>query len=284
MKRALLTVGTLNYIPGITATLRTAERFHPDVDRIVYVPAAEVEEARCIWGDRATVTSPPRELAGVPAKFQQLVARTFIGTFDYDAVVYMDCDAHFTAPAPELWDVPPGQINGVKSGRNQTVIRGMPDDMRDLFQAAFPEVCGNQVLNCGVLALRPADWRDLPERFERVFADGCFPRYDVWMDQPLLNVVFAGKINWLDRRFNASDLYDLGIPADVRIMHYTGPNKPWHDDYSRIVPMYHMWLQHGHGETRALPLLLSRLRIALWTPKRLLGQALRKRREARDDV
>jgi lipopolysaccharide biosynthesis glycosyltransferase len=99
------------------------------------------------------------------------------------------------------------------------------------------------------------------------------------MDQPLLNVVFADRINWLDRRYNASDLYDLGVPADVRVMHFTGPNKPWHDDYSRIAPQYHYWLKFGCGHT-GFPLLASRLRIALWTPKRLLGQTLRKRREA----
>ena len=134
------------------------------------VPADQVEEARGRFGQLAEILSPPRALAGVPPKYQPSVYRLFAMTLPYDTVAYVDSDAIFCAPAPELWETEAGKWNVTQDGGAIGGEHGAGSDAGGVL-AAIPGDCGEEsVFNSGVFALRPAEWRDLPGEFRRTLA------------------------------------------------------------------------------------------------------------------
>lgn len=282
MRHAFVTACNAAFLPGAAATLASCRRHHPHVARYCFVPAADLAVARQTLGELAEVLPPPRALAGVPPELQMCAVRVFMVTLPADVVVYVDSDAFFCAPAPELWAVQGDAVLGVPSGDRQVVLTGMPAESHARFRELYPVACQQRPVNTGVLALRPAAWADLPAQFEAMLTLGQYPRYTAPMDQPLLSVLFGPRLQWHSRAFNASDLYDLAIPPDVRIVHFTGPAKPWMPHYPKHVPMYAYWVRHGLGEVRWWPLLVTHARIAFWYPRFALSQALRQRREQRE--
>lgn len=277
MKRAAVVGCNLNFAPGAEAVLRGLRRFHPDVERYCFVPPAELAEAGRRFAGLATALAPPRPLAGVPAAghLQAHLARFFLNTIPADAVAWFDCDVVVCRPVDAVWEVGPGRVRAVPDHcRDITYVLG---DFRQPFVEAFPEAPGRHGFNAGLFALRPADWPDLPERFEAGLAACRFPTFTGLVDQPLLNLFFAGRIDPLGIEYNAHYIYDHPIPRGVRVVHYTGGVKPWQPGYPRHEPAYYYWLRYGLGEERPGPLLRARLRILARTPRRVLGRVLKAR-------
>jgi len=281
MSRALFTACNRGFFTGAEALLAGSARFHPEIPRFCMVPQAEVAEARGRLGQLAEIITPPRELRGIPPEMLLPTYKLFTVTLPFETVAYVDADAIFCAPAPELWEIEAGKWNVVQDGA-QSLACTIPGIMMAEFARQFPGVGEKKGFNSGVFALRPAEWRHLPEEYEQAFAAGGYRTYHPIFDQALLNAMIQPRVKWLPFAFNVHNLFDCDIPRDVRIIHYAGGVcKPWDPRYPRHEPQYHYWLKYGLNESRAWPLLKSRLLVAVITPKRLLGRALRQRRERR---
>lgn len=278
MKKALFTTTDKKFFPGARALMESAKRHHPDVERWCMVPEADFKEAEQALGDIAKIVLPPRRIEGVPDRMQVIVQKLFAAQIPADVVAYVDSDAFFCRPAPELWEVERGKINVVIDNAKSIVsmVKG-PDILRERFLRQFPEVSMKRGFNSGVWAFYPEDFPDIPERFERALAEGGYEIYDPIFDQPLLNGLLFDKVRWLSFKFNVSSLFDNHIPADARIVHFTGGVcKPWDPRYPRHEPQYYYWLRHGLNETCKGKLLAAKLRILLVTPKRLIGPRIKR--------
>ena len=277
--RGLVTAANRRFFPGVLAMLRSAARHHPDIPRWCYVGPDEVAEARELFGDLAEIITAPRAIAGIPAESQVFVPKLFAPTLPVDVIAYVDADAIFCRPAPELWQVEPGKVNVIKDGA-PNVLESVPPPLRPQFAAVYADFCKLPCFNGGVWAMRTAEFRDLPERYEEAIAKVRFDSYHPVLDQPVLNAMWQPNVNWLPIQFNVNNLFDHAIPADARIVHFTGGKcKPWDDRYPRHEPQYYWWLRHGLNEQRALRLIAAKARVWIITPKRLIGRQYRRWQE-----
>jgi lipopolysaccharide biosynthesis glycosyltransferase len=275
--RAIVTGCNAAYFVGAQALLSSARRHHPDVRRYCFVPPEDLVRAQGELSGLADIIAPP-QLKGVPADIQIACARVFVTTLPEDVVVWVDSDAVLCCPAPELWEVKPGQVNVVKNVEGHKISDNLPPDVRPKFLQKFPDVAESQGFNSGVFGLRPTDWADLPKRFE----DGAVAlvykhRSGHALDQTLLNALILPNVNYLDRVFNASSLFDLPVPSGVRVVHFTSSPKPWMGSFPRHEPAYYYWLRYGVGEERFWPLARTKLRIWARAPQRFVGRLLRSR-------
>ncbi len=275
MKKALVTGCDLNYLDGAEALLRSVARLHPEVERYCFAPAGDLAAAAARLGGLARVLAPPKDLAGVPGPAQVAVAKLFTPTIEADVATWIDSDAILCRASPELWEVEAGTITGVQDVAT-CILDMVPADLRADFARRHPEAATRKGMNMGLFALRPGEWKDLPELYERELAEGAYTRYPRIMDQPILNMLWAGRANLLPFSFNAHSVHEAKIPRDVRVVHYTGSNKPWMERFAKHEPSYYYWVRHGLGESRGIPLLRSRFRIAINAPRRSLGRALRR--------
>ena len=269
MTQALVTGCNAKFLPGAVGLLRSVRTFHPDVARYCLVPPGEQEECRAVLGDLAIVVVAPRPVAGVPDRplLQLLAARTFIPTFPADVVAWVDCDVVFCRPAPGLWEVPPGMVNAVADAVYNLGLM-VPGDVWDSYARQFAGVTREQPgFNAGIYALRSAEWKDLPERYEAAVAPENLPYYPPGFDQPVLNGLFRDRVNWLPRQFNCHAIYEFGIPADVQLIHYTANPKPWMSGYRRHWPGYADWAEFAE-ECSPLRAKLLRLYYAVNFPRR----------------
>ena len=281
MSRALFTSCNRAFFPGVEALLAGSARFHPEIPRFCMVPQEELAEARGRFGQLAEILPPPRALAGIPPEMQVSIYKLFAVTLPFEDVAYVDADAIFCAPAPELWETEAGKWNAIQDGA-RSLAATVPEIMMAEFTRQFPGMGEKKALNSGVFALRPAEWRDLPEQYERLLAAGGYRTYHPIFDQAMLSAMIPPRVKWLPFSFNVHNLFDREIPRDARVIHYAGGEcKPWDPRYPRHEPQYHYWLKYGLNETRAWPLLKSRLLVAAITPKRLLGRTIRHWRERR---
>jgi len=281
MTRALFTACNRAFFPGAEALLAGSARFHPDIPRFCMVPQEELAEARARFGQLAKIIPPPRALAGIPLEMQVSIFKLFAVALPFETVAYVDADAIFCAPAPELWETGPGLWNAIQDGA-RSLAATVPEVMAAEFARQFPGMGEKKAFNGGVFALKPAEWRDLPEQYERVLAAGGYRTYHPIFDQALMNAMIQPRVKWLPFAFNVHNLFDRNIPRGARVIHYAaGACKPWDSRYPRHEPQYHYWLKYGLNETRRWPLLKSRVMVAAITPKRLLGRAIRHWKERR---
>lgn len=128
----------------------------------------------------------------------------------------------------------------------------------------FPAAVHNKYFNAGVLLANGPVWRDLDisARALRLLSED--PEFCHYGDQSALNAVIAG--NWLELspawNWQANSRYDFLIPTrNPRLVHFTGPIKPWSDKWQRFDEYYgrsmHDWLAQN-GLTEELEALTHR--------------------------
>ena len=250
MRRLLATACNLAYIDGARGMLRSHRAFNPGVPAYCYAPADEVAELQARLGELATVLPLGRVLRGVPDTLllRLMTARAFISELPGDVTAWVDSDAIFCAPAPELWEVPAGRVNVIRDP-GYTLGEMVPSDAAGrFFTPDFPFGPGHDAFNGGVFAFRNAEWPDFPAQFEAALAEIGYPFYPVYFDQPTLNRMFLARANWLPFAFNATAVNEVGVPRDVRVLHYTNfAAKPWSPKFPRHEPAYYYWVRHGEG-------------------------------------
>ncbi len=279
-KTAVFTGCNEAYLPGAVATVRSLRRHHPDVDAYCIVPPALVAQADETFQGAARAVSVPRALAGVHDRMQMNFARLFAAEFgEYEVVVWLDSDTVVCRSIAEFLAVTPGRVNVVDCYPSNRVHNVLPMACRPVFATAFPTLTGVPGFNSGVMAFRPADWPDLVGDMERLIARVGFDAVHPFCDQALLNGLFLGKTDVFPFEYNWTEMFD-SPPAEggVRIAHYCSRPKPWEPGYPQHEPGYWFWVKHGLGETDSARLRAVRRRILLHTPRRRLGQLVRRLR------
>jgi lipopolysaccharide biosynthesis glycosyltransferase len=274
--KALVTACDAGYLIGAETLLKTVRKHHPEVKRYCIVPPADVglAEQRLTGAGLAEVLPLPRRIRGVPDRLQIAVAKLFTPMVREEVAAWIDCDAVMCRPAPEIWQVPEGRVNAVQDTAYE-ILNMVEPALRDSFSREFPDAIHRRGLNGGFFALRPAEWKNLPEQYELALERGRYEPYPTIFDQPLLSALMLDKVDFLPFAFNAHHLYDYRIPRDARVVHFTNNPKPWMANYPKHEPAYYYWIKYGLEETRSLRLLSAKARIVLRTPQRLLSRSLR---------
>ena len=140
-------------------------------------------------------------------------------------VIYMDCDMYVRAPIEELFemDMEGYPIAAVRDPYSDFIIAGR--DLKanlDLFDLADP------YFNSGLIVIDREKWAaaEVMERYKTMIADGTMDR--LYYDQDVLNIIFRDKWKRLDTLWN---VFNPRVPHetfDPKLLHYTGPRKPWH--------------------------------------------------------
>ncbi len=276
MSNAAVTGCDANFVLGAATLLRDVKKFHPEVKRYCITPASDAEIVQAKLGDLAEVFPAPRDITVIPKAMQPALLKLFTPLVDADIAVWIDCDMILCRPAPELWDVKPGEVVAVQDTAYKILYMVEPE-LRELFTKQFPDIVESRGFNGGLFALRCDEWKDLPERYEMAFQAGGYAHHPKIWDQPFLNGLMQPRVRYLPRAFNAHHVFDYSIPSDVRLVHFTNVPKPWQPGYPRHEPAYYYWLRYGLGEERSWPLVRAKLRIWARTPRRRLSRWLKNR-------
>ena len=140
-------------------------------------------------------------------------------------VIYMDCDMYVRAPIEGLYDMDLEgfPIAAARDPYSFHIIGGR--DLRanlDLFNLYEP------YFNSGLIVIDRAAWTasGLMGKFEKMVADGTMDR--LYYDQDVLNIVFCNNWKRLDALWNVLNPRGPHETFDPKLLHYTGPRKPWH--------------------------------------------------------
>lgn len=144
---------------------------------------------------------------------------------DIARVLYLDCDMLVRAPVEELFrlDLEGKAVAAVLDPHRHRAMLGRDFKQNsDLFSFDWA------YFNAGMLVIDRALFAaaDLPGRTRAYHEAGVLAR--VQYDQAVLNLVF--KDNWLplDFRWNVINPQPAHENFEPKIVHYTGPYKPWH--------------------------------------------------------
>lgn len=141
-----------------------------------------------------------------------------------ERILYLDCDMMVRAPIEELaeLDLAGKPIAAVlDAGRHRHMLGRDLVTNKDLFDFNFA------YFNAGLLVIDREGFAqaDLPARTRAFHEAGVLDR--IQYDQAILNLVF--KDNWfpLDWRWNLTSPQPAHEVFEPRLVHYTGPKKPW---------------------------------------------------------
>lgn len=271
MRKAIVTGCDAGFADGAAVLLRDFRRHHPDVARYCVTLPGDAGAVQAKLGDLATVFPTPRPIRGVGDEVQSMLLKLCTPLVDADVAAWVDCDMVLCRPAPELWEVNPGEVVAVMDTAYKLRFMVEPG-LRPRYERQFPGIGEGRGFNSGFYAVRAAEWKDLPARYEAAYLAGGYEFHPKIWDQPFLNGLMQPNVRYLPRAFNAHHVFDYSIPSDVRLVHFTSLPKPWMPGYPRHEPAYYYWLRYGLGEERFWPLLKAKLRIWRRTPRRLLGR------------
>ncbi len=169
-------------------------------------------------------------------------ARFFLGDLlpaEVARVIYLDVDVLCRAPLRNLWSFDlGGAVAGVAldcATRGDAVgylaHLARAAQSRNARRLGLPE--DGRYFNAGVMLIDLGLWRE--ERVgERALAWTAAQgdRVDQ-ADQDGLNVILRGRVAWLDDGWNVLSQWTWQEPCErVKILHFAGPDKPWHADYT----------------------------------------------------
>ncbi len=144
----------------------------------------------------------------------------------YETVIYIDGDVQIVGPVASLiaYDCPPGTLlagsdrldNGGRYANPQFYLKGIGiDRVADYF-------------NAGVMMAQRETWRTFTTQALRFLAEN--PERCKHHDQSALNAVVTTQRQVMHPRYNYTTwfrLADLDRSVGPRIVHFTGPVKPW---------------------------------------------------------
>jgi lipopolysaccharide biosynthesis glycosyltransferase len=165
----------------------------------------------------------------LPAAMPQHIKRT----------VYIDADVLCLGDLADLWDADIGEapIGAVRDPFVPSIKShgGLP--------GAGPEISATApCFNSGVLLMNLRRWRDL-QVTEKCFQYLADNREEVrYLDQDALNYTTSGEWYELDPKWNYMRTWRIeptyrgvGRGEEIRIMHFTGPYKPWNGNFPKGV-------------------------------------------------
>lgn len=154
----------------------------------------------------------------------------FVGK--YEKVLYLDSDIVCENRVTDL-------IN-MRMGNNIAAV--VPDASEEWWLKKSKELRCDEIkfgyFNSGVLLVNLQQWavEDISRKAINMLTDKKIVSYISYPDQDVLNILLAGKILFLDKKYNSQlnlnhelkkNTPPLSVPEAVFI-HYIGPTKPWH--------------------------------------------------------
>ncbi len=153
--------------------------------------------------------------------------------------IYVDVDIICRAPLAALWGHDLGHAVaavardcavGAEAGDDQADAARMARD-RHARRLGLPE--DGTYFNSGVMLIDVARWRAEAVGAACAAWTAAHPDLVQLADQDPLNVVLRDRVAWLDDGWNRLALWAWRAPDDaVRILHFAGPDKPWHSDHA----------------------------------------------------
>jgi lipopolysaccharide biosynthesis glycosyltransferase len=152
-------------------------------------------------------------------------ARLFLGELlprSVDRILYLDCDVICTGEIAPLWQL----------AATVPVIAGVPDRLGDSYKARLGLPASAAYVNAGMLPINVAAWRERDLGREILDWVAANPDKLALVDQDAINFCLSGEIAALPDCWNLQ-IGDSSGPlpderlAGARLLHYTGPNKPW---------------------------------------------------------
>ncbi|ODT22467.1 MAG: hypothetical protein ABS35_14695 [Kaistia sp. SCN 65-12] len=218
-----------NFVPGLLVLLYSAwlnnrtARFYVIDAGLGTDGTARVTSLCARYGiDCRILRADPEQLARLPSA-GHLTSATYARLFlpdllpEHDRAIYLDSDAVVIGDLEPLWafDLGDDLLAGV-------VDPGMLPDTLQKFG-----VPPGQYVNAGVLLMNLERWRS--EGIGARCVDQLMRHPDFELaDQTAINIVAKGRIRHLDRRFNFFAATPMPTKdADLRVLHFTGPDKPW---------------------------------------------------------
>lgn len=174
---------------------------------------------------------PENKLWTYAIYFRFIIADYFSGKLE--RITYIDSDVVCNGSIQELVHLP---LNGA-------VVAAVTErDEKWWLQRA--EVLGNNLIakgyfNTGVLVIDLAEWQalDVSMQAMKSLNDGDIRSKLTYYDQDVLNIILAGRVLFLDKKYNTqfSLNYELKknckspVDENTVLIHYIGPTKPWHE-------------------------------------------------------
>jgi lipopolysaccharide biosynthesis glycosyltransferase len=140
-------------------------------------------------------------------------------------VLYIDCDTMVNAPIERLAEM---DLEGHTIGAARDFIGSEIATQRDMIDARGLFDTGDGYFNSGMMLIDMAGWRRarVIDRLRDAIADGTMKK--LYLDQDLLNLIFAGDWLQLDPRWNFTGARPIHEILDPWLLHYVGTHKPWH--------------------------------------------------------
>jgi lipopolysaccharide biosynthesis glycosyltransferase len=230
--RCIVTSSDAKYFPALMALLRSLKATNPGIPVTVFDGGLTSRQARKASRLARVVRKQPFvELEG-KGKFSYIGSATLLkfeaAQLDHEKVLYLDADMVVLEDLEELFSFPCGSVGVVPE----------VNAVKNMFRPRHRQTLAENInidwnapgFNAGLFALRPAEWRDLPERALALIESFGPEVFSKTKDQQLLNIIFAGKTFTFPGRYNFSPFYDKAEEAPA-IVHYLTALKPWHRDY-----------------------------------------------------
>lgn len=158
---------------------------------------------------------------------------------DMDRILYLDCDIICVDNIKEFYN----------TDFKDNILCGCPnaDIANDEYIDRLQLSKGSIYINSGVLLFDLKKYREYVsmEKINRFITENASILH--FQDQDVVNKLFFSKIMYCDMKYNFQIgmlLYNEG----GKLIHYTGPIKPWFDDYNRLTlaqPYYDILLRLG---------------------------------------
>ena len=240
--RCIATSSDAKYFPALMALLRSLKVTNPGIPVTVFDGGLTFRQAKKASHLARIVRKQPFVDLEGKGKFSYIGSTTLLkfeaAGLDYEKVLYLDADMIVLESLEDLFSFPAGavgvvpEVNAVKNMFRPRHRRTLAENINIDWNAPG--------FNAGLLALRPAEWRDLSERALALIEAFGPEVFSKTKDQQLLNIIFAGKTYAFPARYNFSPFYDEAEEAPA-IVHYLTALKPWHRNYPR---------GHFYGEFR----------------------------------
>lgn len=218
-----------NFVPGLLVLIYSAwlnnrqARLHViDAGLEAYGRQAVADLCERHGMDCRIIAADPDQLARLPSAghlSSASYARLFIPDLlpGHDRAIYIDSDALVIADLEPLW----------RFGLDDDLLAGVVDPgmlPESLERFAVPQ---GQYVNSGVMLINLERWRTEQIGARCVDQLRRHPDFEL-ADQTAINIVAKGRIRHLDPRFNHFAANRMrGDAQDLRILHFTGADKPW---------------------------------------------------------
>ncbi len=233
--RCVVTASDADYFPALIALLRSLRRTNPHLDVVVFDGGLTKRQSARVRAFADVIPKKPSvELEG-RGKFSYIGNTTLlkleVTDLDYDKVLYLDADTVVLDAIDELFSFPKGTVGVVNE---RTALKNIfRVQHREMLKEVIDADWERPAFNAGLFALRPAEWRYLPDMARELIEKFGADVFSKTKDQQLLNLIFRAKTCSFPGRYNFSPFYDDAGECAPAVIHYLTQCKPWHSGYPR---------------------------------------------------